>query len=89
MLTLTTLTFPPPGTKIGLSEFSTRETAALLTGSAVLAELVAGCGDCAEVESGSTKIMANMAATDMNEEFIVIRFDRFAIDAYRVLARKR
>jgi hypothetical protein len=25
----------------------------------------------------------------MNEEFIVIRFDRFAIDAYRVLARKR
>jgi hypothetical protein len=89
-LTLTALTFPPPGANTGLIEFTTRETAALLAGSAVLAAVnVAGCGDCAEVEGGSTKIMANMAATDMNEEFIVIRFDRFAIGAYRVVANKR
>jgi hypothetical protein len=88
-LTLTTLAFPL-GASAGLVEFPTRETAALLAGSVVLAAVnVAVCSDCAEVEAGSTKIMANMAAIDMNGRFIVIRFDRFAIYAYRAVGKKQ
>jgi hypothetical protein len=81
-LTLTPLAFAAGATL--------RETVALPAGSAVLAAFnVAVCGDCAEVEGESTKIMANMAATDINERFIVIRFDRFSIDGYRAVAKKR
>jgi hypothetical protein len=75
-LTLTALAFPA-GASTGPVAFTTREASSVLVPFSAPA--------MKEVSAS----MAKIGITDMNKGLIVFRFDPFAINAYRAVAKKR